>query len=103
MKKGFFYKKKSKSKSLEFWFEKSKGQSGNDKIENLKKELSSILLSERDYVKAEEVCNRIMKINAYECEILLKRALIRENMEKYKDALNDVSLFLHIYPFNLEG
>ena len=74
-----------------------------DRIMELKTKLRTMLYSDKNFEMAESLCTEIIGINPYETDILLKRTLIRENRNKDKEALEDINVYLHIYPFNLEA
>jgi len=94
MKRGFFNKKK---------IEEDTAQDGREAIENLRRQLTECLHVKNDMNMAEKLCNEILAVDPYHHEYLLKRALIRETLNKDADALRDAALYQYMHPFNLEA
>jgi tetratricopeptide (TPR) repeat protein len=95
MKRGFFNKKDIQVSDI--------AHDGREAIDNLRRQLTECLHVKNDMNMAEKLCNEILAVDPYHHEYLLKRALIRETLNKDVDALKDAALYQYMHPFNLEA
>ena len=97
---------KSKDDLLNIEDSKLENESGNiklknDQIQQLKVQLDDAMYTMANFDKAEEICSQILTINPYENEIRLRRALIRENLSKYQEALSDACIVITLNENNI--